>query len=205
MMQADTYKTIGIASSSAVYKEKKSKFYGYAFPVADKSAIKISLEQLRLEHPAARHICYAWCIGVEQKEFRASDDGEPHNSAGQPILGQIRAFDVTDVLVAVVRYYGGTKLGVGGLITAYKTTARFALENAEIRKVEIREVYRLRCGYENTGKVLHIIDKNQWEILSREMTEHCELIVGVRIADIEKFEQQFNNSKNISFIRLEND
>lgn len=204
-MQSDTYKTIREASASPVYKEKKSKFYGYAFPVTDKNTVTTRLEQLRLDHPAARHICYAWCIGVDQKEFRASDDGEPHNSAGQPILGQIRAFDVTDILVAVVRYYGGTKLGVGGLITAYKWAARSALENAEIRKMEIREVYRLRCGYENTGKVLHIIEKNQWEILSREMTQHCELIVGVRVTDVEKFELQFNNSKTISFVRLERD
>ena len=204
-MQADTYKTIRESSAGPVYKERKSKFYGFAFPVTDKNDITTRLEQLRLDHQAAGHVCYAWHLGVDQKEYRTSDDGEPHNSAGQPILGQIRAFDVTDILVAVVRYYGGKKLGVSGLIAAYRSAACSALESAEIRKMEIRELYRIRCGYENTGKVLHIIEKNHWEILSREMTQHCELMVGVRLTDVEKFELQFNNSKNISFIRLESD
>ena len=197
-MKADTYRTILKTNAGPVYKDKKSKFYGFAFPVADAKSIKNNLDQLHLQHPTARHICYAWRTGTENPDYRLSDDGEPHNSAGQPIFGQIRAFDLTNILVAVVRYYGGTKLGVGGLTTAYKTAARSAIESGVIKEKEIQEIYQLRCGYEHTGKVLHAIDKHQWEIISRKMTEECEFVVGIRISDIEKFKAQFAGSNHIN-------
>ena len=200
-MSVDSYKTIASNAEGPVFKDRKSKFIGFALPVPDRKAVGDQLEKLRSEHPGARHICYAWIIGVENAEYRANDDGEPHNSAGQPILGQIRALELTNVLVAVARYYGGTKLGVGGLINAYRTAARNALEAAEIVKQEVQEVFQLQFGYELTGKVLHLLGKNQWEVRSRQMSEHCHFSVGVRKGDVERFEQIFGEMKNITLER----
>ena len=196
-MPTDIYKTIAEASSGPVFKDKKSKFYGYAYPVVNKGDIEEKLHVLRSEHPSARHLCYAWKIGIDKSEQRVNDDGEPHNSAGQPILGQIRAFGLTNVLVGVIRYYGGTKLGVGGLVNAYRTTARNAIELAKIIEKEKQQLFKLNCGYDKTGKVLHLIERNGWEILSRDMGKECKLIVGIRLGDLEKFRAYLGNSKNI--------
>ena len=130
--EKDTYKTIAVASEEVLFKEKNSKFFGYAFPVTSEEEVKKILEHLRKEHFSARHWCYAYQIGTEKIQYRANDDGEPNNSAGMPIYGQIQSFEVTNILVVVVRYFGGIKLGVGGLISAYKNTAQMALENSEI-------------------------------------------------------------------------
>jgi uncharacterized YigZ family protein len=129
---SDTYKTIEKPSEEILFKEKKSKFYGYAFPIATEDEVKPILEALKKKHHTANHVCYAWQLGVKNQSYRANDDGEPNNSAGMPIYGQILSFEVTDVLVAVTRIFGGTKLGIGGLISAYKTGAQMALENAKI-------------------------------------------------------------------------
>ena len=124
------YRTIQI-TGEGIYKEKGSKFNGYAYPVQSVDAVKEHLDRLRKENPGCVHVCYAYCIGSRKEEYRYSDDGEPSNSAGAPIFGQIKSFDLTNVLVAVVRYYGGTNLGVGGLINAYRTAAKEAFEKAK--------------------------------------------------------------------------
>ena len=111
------------------YKEKGSKFYGYAYQVQCVAAVKEHLDRLRKENPGCVHVCYAYCLGSRKEEYRYSDDGEPSNSAGAPLYGQIKSFDLTNVLIAVVRYYGGTNLGVGGLINAYRTAAKEAIEH----------------------------------------------------------------------------
>lgn len=128
----DTYRTLDFPSDEILYKEKNSKFFGYAFPISSEDEAKIILESLRKQHSSAGHCCYAFQIGTDKIQFRANDDGEPSNSAGMPIYGQIQSFDVTNVLVVVVRYFGGVKLGVGGLISAYKISAQMALETSEI-------------------------------------------------------------------------
>ena len=128
----DTYKTIDQPTEGILFKEKNSKFFGYAFPVSTTDEIKIHIDQLKKQHFGAVHFCYAYQIGSEKIEFRVNDDGEPSNSAGIPIYGQIQSFGVTNVLLVVVRIFGGIKLGVGGLISAYKTTAQLVLEEAEI-------------------------------------------------------------------------
>ena len=128
----DTYKTIEFPSEEILFKEKGSKFFGYAFPVTTEEAIKEHLEILKKQHHTARHWCYAWQLGKSYELYRANDDGEPSNSAGMPIYGQLQSFELTNILLVVVRYFGGTKLGVGGLIQAYKTTAQWALEASEI-------------------------------------------------------------------------
>ena len=123
-----SFRTIEKPSEAALYKEKRSKFFGHAFPLTMEDQVKPHLEELRKNYPKANHICYAWRIGVDGEHYRTYDDGEPRNTAGAPILGQLNAFSLTNALVAVVRIFGGTKLGKGGLITAYRSTAKMALE-----------------------------------------------------------------------------
>ncbi len=132
MEQKDTYKTLAKPSEEILFKEKNSKFYGYAFPVTNEDEIKNHLETLRKQHHGAVHFCYAFQIGTNKIQYRANDDGEPSNSAGMPIYGQIQSFGLTNVLVVIVRFFGGVKLGVGGLISAYRTAAQMALEESEI-------------------------------------------------------------------------
>ena len=133
-MEKDTYKTLAAPTEEVMFKEKNSKFYGYAFPIETEEEVKPILEKIKKQHYTARHWCYAFQIGTSKIYFRANDDGEPNNSAGMPIYGQIQSFELTNVLVVVVRYFGGIKLGVGGLVQAYKTGAQMALEVAEIEE-----------------------------------------------------------------------
>ena len=137
--EKDTYKTILKPGKETLFKERGSKFFGYAFPVKTEDEVKDYIEELKKKHHTARHFCYAWQLGKSYDSYRANDDGEPSNSAGMPIYGQLQAFDVTNVLVVSVRYFGGTKLGVGGLIQAYKTSAQLALEASKIVKRTIDE------------------------------------------------------------------
>src|SRR5690606_187361 len=136
-----------------LFKEKGSKFLGYAFPVTSEEQVKTHLEELKKQHHSARHWCYAWQMGKNYDSYRANDDGEPSNSAGMPIYGQIQSFELTNVLVVVVRYFGGVKLGVGGLIQAYKTSAQLALEASEIIEKTIDAEYIVQCEYKDLNKV----------------------------------------------------
>ncbi|AWI27115.1 IMPACT family protein [Flavobacterium pallidum] len=176
----DTYKTISTPSEEALFKEKGSKFFGYAFPVSSEIQVKEILEQLRTKHYSARHWCYAYQFGTEKVTFRTNDDGEPNNSAGMPIYGQIQSFKVTDVLIVVVRYFGGVKLGVGGLISAYRTAAQMALENSEIIEKIIRIHFIIHFEYKNMNKVMRMIRENQLEIVSQKMKTDCEIEISCR-------------------------
>ena len=147
MTEKDTYKTIKTASNPVLFKDKNSKFFGYAFPALNEDDVKLHLEQLKKEHPSARHWCYAYQLGTETISYRANDDGEPNNSAGMPIYGQIQSFEVTNILIVVVRYFGGVKLGVGGVINAYKTTAQLALETSKIVNKTINVQYLISFDY----------------------------------------------------------
>lgn len=179
----DTYKTITKPSEETLFKDRNSKFFGYAFPVFSEEEIKERLNELRKKHHSARHHCYAWQLGIENTRFRANDDGEPSNSAGQPIYGQIQAFEVTNILIVSVRYFGGTKLGVGGLINAYKNSAQLALEAAEIVEKTIDIQYKLSFGYDLMNKVMRIIKEKNIEIISQKMEMDCEYIISVRKKD----------------------
>lgn len=163
-----------------MYKEKGSKFIGYAYPVSSEEEIKQHIAKLKKEHYAARHWCYAWKLGVEDVRYRVNDDGEPNNSAGQPIYGQILSKDLTNVLVVVVRYFGGTKLGVGGLINAYKTAAKLILEESVIIEKIIKESVWIQFEYKDMNKVMRIIKDFQLEILSQKMELNCEYKLAVR-------------------------
>ena len=146
-MEQDTYKTLIKPSAEVLFKERGSKFFGYAYPVKNEEEIKQYLDELKKQHHTARHFCYAWQLGNNYEHYRANDDGEPSNSAGMPIYGQLQSFNITNCLVVVVRYFGGTKLGVGGLIQAYKTTAQLALEASKIVEKTIDDVFLVKFDY----------------------------------------------------------
>jgi uncharacterized YigZ family protein len=176
----DLYKTITKPSIETLFKDRNSKFYGYAFPVTEEASVKDFLEFLRKKHHTARHFCYAWQLGTESVRFRANDDGEPSNSAGMPIYGQIQSFDVTNILVVSVRYFGGTKLGVGGLINAYRASARLTLESSAIEEKTIDDSFQLNFQYDLMSKVLRILKENSITITRQKLEMDCEMIIAVR-------------------------
>jgi len=189
----DTYKTLASPSEEVLYKEKNSKFFGYAFPVASDDEVKSHLETLRKNHHGAVHFCYAWQMGTDRVAFRANDDGEPGNSAGMPILGQIQSFKLTNVLVVVVRFFGGVKLGVGGLMSAYKTTAQLALEASEVIERTIDLEFSIRFDYKNLNKVMRIIKEKNLKIKSQQMELNCDIVIAVRRREAESVKEIFSS------------
>lgn len=189
----DTYKTIQNPSKASFFKEKGSKFFGYAFPISTEGDVKGSIEILKKQHPSAGHFCYAWQLGQESYRFRVNDDGEPSNTAGTSIYGQIQSFDVTNILLVSVRYFGGTKLGVGGLKQAYKHSAQLTLEEAEIVERTMDVFYRLTFDYELMNKVMRVIKELNITLLKQEMKIGCECHIAVRKRDEEKTLKRFKN------------
>jgi uncharacterized YigZ family protein len=159
------------ASGEGFYKEKGSKFLGFAYPCSTIEQVRAHLERLRKENRGCVHVCYAYCLGSKKEDYRYSDDGEPSNSAGAPIYGQIKSFDLTNVLVAVVRYYGGTNLGVGGLINAYRTAAKDAFENAKIVEDEDRNEIELRFTYAAMPFVMNAVKTSDCKIIEQNLEE----------------------------------
>lgn len=203
MMESDTYKTIAAPSEETLLKERKSKFYGYAFPIKDAKEVKPIIEELRKLHHTANHVCYAWQLGASGEQYRANDDGEPNNSAGMPIYGQIQAFEVTNVLVAVARIFGGTKLGVGGLISAYRTAAQMALEASNIVEKTLKQGYRLSFDYSEMDKVMRTIKQHQLEITSQKMEMDCVLDISVRKKDAQMTEDVFSAMYPVKIKKLD--
>lgn len=189
----DTYKTIAFPTEEVLFKEKNSKFFGYAFPVTTEEEIKSHLDNLRKQHHGAVHFCYAFQIGTDKIIYRANDDGEPSNSAGAPIYGQIQSFDVTNILIVVVRFFGGVKLGIGGLIAAYKTTAQMALEAAEIIEKTINIHYIISFEYKNMNKIMRLIKEKKLEIISQKMELNCEIEIATRKKNAEIIFEIFDN------------
>lgn len=165
----DTYLTIANPTEEILFKEKNSKFYGYAFPMTQEEELKPILETLRKTYPQAGHFCYAYQLGTEKTTYRANDDGEPSNSAGMPIYGQIQSFGLTNVLVVVARIYGGVKLGVGGLISSYKTTAQEVLKEASVIEKTVDSEFIIEFDYQNMNKVMRVIKEKKLEIVAQEM------------------------------------
>jgi uncharacterized YigZ family protein len=189
----DTYKTIAFPSSEILFKEKNSKFFGYAFPVQTEAEVKPIIDNLRKLHPHAVHYCYAYQIGTETLIYRANDDGEPSNTAGMPIYGQIQSYGVTNVLVVIVRIFGGIKLGVGGLISAYRTTAQMTLESAEIIEKTIDIHFLISFDYKNINKVMRVIKEKSAEIVSQKMEMSCEIEIITRKKNAEMIFDIFNS------------
>ena len=193
MDSKDTYKTIASPSSAILFKEKNSKFFGYAFPIQSESEVKPILESLRKEYPNAAHYCYAYQSGTEILTHRANDDGEPNNTAGIPIYGQIQSFNLTNILIVVVRFFGGIKLGVGGLITAYKTAAQLSLESCEIIEKTIDIHYLVSFDYKHINKVMRVIKEKNIAIVSQKMEMSCEIEIVTRKKNAETIYDIFNS------------
>lgn len=197
----DTYKTITSPVEGILFKEKNSKFFGFAYHVLNEDAIKLYIEKVKKEHHAARHWCYAYQIGTEQKTFRANDDGEPSNSAGMPIYGQIQSFDVTNALIIVVRYFGGVKLGVGGLIQAYKTTAQLTLEACNIIEKTINSEFDISFEYKHMNTVMRVIKEKQLNIVNQQLELSCRITISVRNTLADDIYRIFENIYGVSIKR----
>ena len=175
----DTYRTI-VAPSEGLYKEKGSKFLAFAFPVISEEQIKEHIAALKDKYFDARHHCYAYCLGANKARFRMNDDGEPSSTAGKPIYGQILSNDLTDILVVVIRYFGGTKLGVPGLINAYKTATADAIANAEIVEKTVNVIYTIQFDYIVMNSVMKIVKDCAPEVLDRRFENICTMVLSIR-------------------------
>ncbi len=199
----DTYKTIQKQVLESFFKEKGSKFYGYAFPVESEEEIKLGLAQLKQQHPTAGHYCFAWQLGKEVFRFRVNDDGEPSNTAGMPIFGQIQAFGLTNILVVIVRYFGGTKLGVGGLIQAYKKTAQITLDEVTIVEKTIDVYYQLRFDYALMNKVMRIVKEKNINVLHQELGIDCVFRIAIRKTAAVELMQRFKHLYKVEVEKID--
>lgn len=204
MTEKDTYKTIDTPTEPVLFKDKNSKFYGYAFPLKNDIEAKQHLEILKKKHHSARHWCYAYQLGTETPLYRANDDGEPNNSAGMPIYGQIQSFDVTNILIVVVRYFGGVKLGVSGLINAYKTTAQLILEASNIVEKTIDTAFCITFDYKHMNKVMRIIKENNVIITNQKLELDCNVYISVRKKDAQSIFDKFDTLFDIKITEIKN-
>ena len=198
MNTTDSYKTIKNPSEEVLFKEKSSKFFGYAFPITSENEIKSIIEPLRKKHFGAVHFCYAFQTGTTSFQYRANDDGEPSNSAGMPIYGQIQSFGLTNIVIVVVRFFGGTKLGVGGLISAYKTCAQMAIEASEIIEKTIDIIYIIEFDYQNINKVMRVIKEKNLELITQNLAETCKIEIAVRRKNASNVFATFNEIFGVS-------
>lgn len=201
MNQVTTYRTLELPIQ-AEFKDKGSRFLVFAYPVQTVEQVRKHVDDLRQEHHKARHWCYAYRLGVDGNQFRANDDGEPSGSAGRPILGQIDSFELTDVLVVVVRYFGGTLLGVPGLIHAYKTSTQMALENAQIIERNIEKTVRIRCEYPYLNEAIRIAKNHQVEIIEQDLQLDCRLMVRIPLANAEACLAAWAQTRQIELLEV---
>ena len=197
-MISDKYNTIEKASQG-YFKDKGSKFYSYAYPLQNEDEVKDIIAQLKKKHHSARHFCFAWRLGTENIHYRANDDGEPSSTAGKPILGQLLSFKVTNILVVVVRYFGGTLLGVSGLINAYRNAAADSLNNVEVLEKLIEKNFELIFTYNELNNVMHILKHENYNIRSTDFQESCSLIFSVRKSEANKAEKIFGELYKVKF------
>lgn len=201
MNQITTYRTLELPIQ-AEFKDKGSRFLAFAYPVQTVEQVKKHVDDLRQEHHKARHWCYAYRFGVDGNQFRANDDGEPSGSAGRPILGQIDSFELTDVLVVVVRYFGGTLLGVPGLIHAYKTSIQMALENAQIIERNIEKTVRIRFEYPYLNEAIRIAKNHQAEIIEQDLQLDCRLTIRIPLANAEACLAAWAQTRQIELLEV---
>ncbi len=191
----DTFKTIK-ATGEGYYTEKRSKFLAFAHPVTSADEAMEIVKQYRKKYYDARHVCYAYMLGADQLEFRANDDGEPSSTAGKPILGQINSNDLTDILIVVVRYYGGVNLGTSGLIVAYRTAAADAIEHCEVEERLVEEVVSYSFTYPMMNDVMRIVKDMNPRIVSQNFDNTCEIKLAIRKSEAENLK---NRLKKLTF------
>lgn len=194
-----SFNTIEKPIENILLKEKGSKFIGFAFPVNNEFELKNALEKVRTEHPKATHHCYAFRIGLNGENYRANDDGEPSGSAGLPIYNQLLANEITNVLVISVRYYGGTKLGVSGLVKAYKESAKITLEEAEIITKELETEIEIQFSFNQQNVIFTLLSKFDAKVLNFDANENCILTASLKIAQKENISEKLSEMQNISF------
>ena len=199
MLFSDTYLTIE-KPTEAIFKDKGSKFLTFAYPVENDQQIKDILNQLKKEHHTANHHCYAYRLGADKLNFRANDDGEPNNTAGKPILGQIQSNDLTNILIVVVRYFGGTLLGVSGLINAYKNSAAEVIKVSAIIEKQILFNYTIQFYFEHLNDVMKLLKQLDCKITNQQFDNNCEMSFSIRKANSEQCEEKL---KKIEGLKLE--
>lgn len=193
------YKTISKPVENVLLKEKGSKFIGFAFPVNNETELKSALEKIRSEHPKATHHCYAFRMGLNGENYRANDDGEPSGSAGLPIYNQLLANEITNVLVISVRYYGGTKLGVSGLVKTYKESAKITLEEAEIITKELETEINITFNFDQQNVIFTLLSKFDAKILNFETFEQCTIKASLKLAEKENISEKLSEMQLVSF------
>lgn len=191
----DVYKTIKEPVENFLHKEKASKFIGFAYPVDSEEAIKERLAAVRNLHPKATHHCYAYRLGLDKNNYRTNDDGEPNGTAGKPIIGQMDSLGITNCLIIVVRYFGGTKLGVSGLIEAYKETAKETLASANILERKILDYYAITCDYTAINRAFQIIHKLHGVIIQQEIDNTVSFLIGIEQDKSKFLEKEFSEQQ----------
>lgn len=194
----DTFKTIK-RGGEGLYKEKGSKFIAFAFHIETVEQALAIVAETRKKYYDARHVCYAYMLGADRQTFRANDDSEPSGTAGKPILGQINSAELTDVLVVVIRYFGGILLGTGGLIVAYKSAAADALHNSELEEKIIEKMVKVRCDYEALNYVMRVIKECQGKVVKQCQEMDCRFVIALRMGMIEIMEQKFKGVKGVVY------
>lgn len=197
----DEYRTIE-TEATGYFKDKGSKFFAYAYPIKNEDEVKDIIQALKKEHHSARHHCYAWRMGTEEIATRANDDGEPSSTAGKPILGQLTSYDITNILVVVVRYFGGTLLGVSGLINAYKSATIEVLENADILTKRIENTFELRFEYPLLNTVMQTLKQEGLDITTTDFKESCRLLFSVGKSEALKAQQTFENIYGVAIKKI---
>ncbi|MEI6048918.1 MAG: YigZ family protein [Bacteroidota bacterium] len=201
-MGSDNYKTIK-SSSQGIYKEKGSRFIAFAHPISYPEEIKQIIDKIRKEHHEARHHCYAYMIGHERMIWRVNDDGEPSGTAGKPILGQINSFGLTNILIVVSRYFGGTLLGVSGLINAYRTSAAQAIRNAEIVEKTLQEFYEITYPYISMNDVMKLLKEEGLGQSDQSFDLECRIKVNFRAASTEKILKRLSRIEGLKYSYIE--
>lgn len=199
-----SYTTIKSEVKDILLKEKGSKFIGFAFPVNNEKELKTALDQLREEHPKATHHCYAYRIGLNGENYRANDDGEPSGSAGLPIYNQLLANNLTNILVVIIRYYGGTKLGVSGLVKTYKESTKYTLEHAEIITKELEIQLEIEFKFSQQNIIFSLLNKFDAKVLNFDAQENCKIKAQLKLSEKEKISEQLSEMYEVKYEFLEN-
>lgn len=195
----DVYKTVETIAEG-LYKEKGSRFIAFIYPVLGEEEIKSIIKEIKTKYYDARHHCYAYCLGADKHCFRANDDGEPSSTAGKPILGQIMSHDLTNVLIVVIRYFGGIKLGVSGLIQAYKNAAADAIRNARIIEKTEDETIRIKYSYLVINEVMKVLKEEVPEILERNFEMECEMLLRIRRTNMSRLQEKLKKIESLSIV-----
>jgi len=201
-MSSDIYKTIK-EPAKGIFRDRGSRFLAYTYPITEHDDIKPILDQLRKEHHDARHHCFAYMLGSDRTIFRSNDDGEPSGTGGRPILGQINSFGLTNLLIVVVRYFGGTLLGVSGLINAYRSAAESAIQNSEIIECALKEYYEIKYPYDSMNSIMKIIKEEDISQSNQSFETICTIIISFRTTAKEKILKRFERIEGIELNYLE--